>query len=261
MRTTEMSMKSLLLAGLLMSGQLAAQDLSAVTGWNNRVTLSTLASGMVARVNVTSGDVVERGALLLELDQRKIQARLAAAQSRREAAMQLNNEARRELDRSLELYDRTMLSDHERKLAEIEAAKADAAFREAEAKLTEIRLQREYSRLTAPFDGLVAEVHVQPGQAVVNRLNPIPLVTLVDHTRMQALAQADERTLSRLHLGDKVQIGVRGEWLAGEIAALGLEPVTSTGSPAAYKLAASFTPAGDVRLRAGESVVIRLPDE
>lgn len=261
MRTTQMNMKSLFLAGLLMSGPLAAQDLSAVTGWNNRVTLSTVASGMVAKVNVASGDVVERGALLLELDQRKIQAKLAAAVARREAAAQLNSEARRELDRALELYEQTLLSDHERKLAEIDLAKADAALREAEVRLTEVRLQREYSRLTAPFNGLVVEVHVQPGQAVVNRQQPMPLVTLVDQSRMKALAQAEVSTLSRLHIGDKVQIGLRGKWLNGEIAALGLDPVATGGKTTVYPLEAIFSPAAEMRLRAGESVVIRLPDE
>lgn len=256
-----MSMKGLFIAGLLMSGQLAAQDIDAVTGWSNRVALSTVASGMVARVNVSPGDRVERGALLLELDQRLIQSRLAAAESRREAASQLNSEARRELDRALELYDRTLLSDHERKLAEIDAAKADADYRDAEAWLAEVRLQQEYSRLTAPFGGVVTAVHVQPGQAVVNRQQPMPLVTLVDQHRMKALARADAATLARLHIGDKVQVGVGGKWLDGEIAALGLDPVSTGGSTPAYAIEARFTPAEAMRLRPGEPVVIRLPDE
>jgi hypothetical protein len=45
MSNTTMSMKGLFIAGLLMSGQLAAQDLEAVTDWNNRVAVSTVASG------------------------------------------------------------------------------------------------------------------------------------------------------------------------------------------------------------------------
>ena len=261
MSNTTMSMKGLFIAGLLMSGQLAAQDLEAVTDWNNRVAVSTVASGMVTRVNVAPGDRVERGALLLELDQSLIQSRLAAAQSRREAASQLNSEARRELDRAVDLYDRTLLSDHERKLAEIEAAKADAELRDAEAWLVEVRLQQSYSRVTAPFGGLVTTVHVQPGQAVVNRQQAMPLVTLVDPQRMKALGRADAATLARLKIGDKVRIGVGATWLDGEIAALGLDPVATGGKTPAYPLEARFTPGSGMRLRAGEPVVIRLPDE
>ncbi|MCU7812282.1 MAG: efflux RND transporter periplasmic adaptor subunit [Candidatus Thiodiazotropha sp. (ex Notomyrtea botanica)] len=261
MRRKTSTLNTFLVGVLLFSSQLKAQDLSAVTDWYNRVTLTTVSSGMVGKVNVSVGDQVAQGSLLIELDQRKLNARLAAAESRREAAMQVNSEARRELDRSLELYDRTLLSDHERKLAEIEAAKADAAFREAEAKLTAIRLQKEYSRINAPFNGLVAALHVQPGQSVINRLDATPLVTLVENRRMRASAQIDERTLPGLQIGDPVKIGVRGQWLEGEILLLGLDPIATSTNGALYAVEAGFAPAEGMGLRAGEQAVLRLPDE
>ncbi|MCU7844007.1 MAG: efflux RND transporter periplasmic adaptor subunit [Candidatus Thiodiazotropha sp. (ex Monitilora ramsayi)] len=251
----------LLATTLFLSGQLNAQDISAVTDWYNRVTLTTVSSGMAAKVNAAVGDEVTKGSLLIELDQRQYQTRLAAAESRREAAMQMNSEAKRELDRSLELYDRTLLSDHERKLAEIEAAKADAEFREAEAKLVDVRLGKEYSRINAPFNGLVVGVHVQSGQAVINRLETVPLVTLVEHQRMKAVAQVDERTLARLQTGDPVKIGVRGEWLEGNITTLGFDPISQTNNGPLFRLEAVFRPAEGKGLRAGEQAVVRLPDE
>jgi RND family efflux transporter MFP subunit len=254
-------MKGILIGGLLISGQLAAQDLPAVTDWQQRVTLSTVANGMVAKVNVSVGDQVARGDLLVELDQRSYQPSLAAAESRREASRQLNEEARRELDRALELFDRTLLSDHERKLAEIDAAKADAEFREAEAALAELRLAREYSRINAPFDGLVVELLVQPGQAVVNRLNSVPLLTLVENQRMKAVTQVDERIRLGLHVGDAVQVGVRGNWLTGEISNIGLDPLSTTANGAVYQLEASFKPSAEIELRSGEKAVVRLRDE
>ena len=169
----------LLLGGLLQSGALAAQDLSGTSEWGDEITQSTTASGLVSQVHVAAGDIVKRGTLLLELDPRNYKARLAAAESRREEKRLLHEEAQRELERSLELYDRTMLSEHELQLARIEAAKTDAALRSAEAELTKARLQRDYSRIKAPFDGRVVAIHVQPGEAVVNRLQAVPLVTLV----------------------------------------------------------------------------------
>jgi RND family efflux transporter MFP subunit len=246
---------------MLLSGALNAQDLSGTSEWGAKVILNTTVSGMVSKVHVVAGEEVAQGAVLLELDGRKYQARLAAAQSLREAAHQLNVEAQRELERTLELYDRTLLSDHERKLAEIEAAKADAALREAQAKLVEARLQRDYSRINAPFNGRVVAVHVQPGQAVLNRLEATPLVTLVDHRQMLARTQVDERTLRRLHIGGKVDVGVRGTWLNGEIATLGYDPVSRSDKGASYRLEVRFTPAKGMELRAGERLMIRLADE
>ena len=115
-------LRVLLCCGLLFSGNLLAKEIPALLDWQQRMELGTLLDGMVSKVNVGIGQQVNRGSLLIELDQREIQARLAWAESRVAAAKLQQDEARRELDRSLELYDRTLLSNHERILAEIEAA-------------------------------------------------------------------------------------------------------------------------------------------
>ncbi|MES9969383.1 MAG: efflux RND transporter periplasmic adaptor subunit [Candidatus Thiodiazotropha sp.] len=246
---------------LLFTGQLFARDLEAVTDWNNRVELTTLVSGMVGRVNVEVGASVKRGEVLLELDQRRFQSRLAAAESRLEATSQQNEEAKRELDRALELYDRTLLSDHERKQAEIAAASSDAAYREAEAKLVTIRLQREYSRVTAPFDGVVESIYVQSGQAVINRHRAMPLLTLVDNSRMKAVTEVDEGSAIGLKPGVTVQVGVRGQWLDGAIHSMGIQPTATQSNGSRYRLEVVFSPDSDIMLRAGEKAVVRLKDE
>ncbi len=251
----------LLIGSLLLSTPLVAQDLPGTTEWGAKVSLSTTVSGMVSKVHVFIGDEVKQGAVLIELDPRNYQTRLDAAELRRDAARQLNDEAQRELDRSLELYDRTMLAEHERKLAEIETAKAAAALRDAEAELMEVRLQRDYSRIKAPFPGRVLKVHVQPGEAVVNRFEVMPLVTLVDHKRMRAHALVDAGVLTRTKVGDEVKVGVRGVWLDGLIAALGYDPVSRSDGGANYRLEAEFRPPEGMELRSGEKLVIRLPDE
>jgi multidrug efflux system membrane fusion protein len=243
---------------LLISGKLLAQDLDARIDWNSRVELSTLVSGMVGRINVRPGETVKRGQVLLELDQRGHKSRLAAAQSRMEATSQQHEEAKRELDRALELYDRTLLSDHERKQAEIAAALSGAAYREAQAKLVTIRLQREYSRITAPFDGIVASIHVQPGQAVINRHATVALITLIDNSQMKALAEVDEPTLSGLKQGMVVQVGVQGQWFKGRLERLGMEPVTQGAKGSKYLFEVVFSPHPDRLIRAGEKAVVRV---
>ena len=72
---------------------------------------------------------VASGALLVELDQRVLRAGLAAAEARVALAKLKQAEAGRELDRTLELYDRTLLSEHEKQQAQIDAAAADLPAR------------------------------------------------------------------------------------------------------------------------------------
>jgi RND family efflux transporter MFP subunit len=260
-RRTDFQRFCLLIGGLLLSGSLAARDFPATSEWGSKLTLATTVNGMVSKVHVAVGDTVAQGALLLELDPRSYRARLAAAESRREANRLLHEEAQRELERTLELYDRTLISDHERKLAEIEASRAEAAFREADAKLVEARQLWDYSRLTAPIDGRVLELYVQAGETVVNRLEAVPLVTLVDPRNMLARTEVDERTMTHLTVGDRVQVGVRGKWLDGEISTIGFDPVSRSTDGAGYRVDVAFTPAAKMELRSGETLVIRLPDE
>jgi RND family efflux transporter MFP subunit len=254
-------MRVLMIICLMFSGQSIARDMEAVTSWYQQVALSTLVDGMISRVNSTVGEKVSRGTILIELDQRAYTSRLAAAESRLEAATQQNAEAKRELDRSLELYDRTLLSDHERKQAEIEAASADATYREADAELAKIRLHIDYSRITAPFDGIVEDIYVQPGQAIINRQQAQPLLSLCYTKKMKVVAKVSAQEADELKPGVPVQIGLRGQWLDGEISRLGLKPVAEDANGPRYLLEASFQPPESVLIRAGEKAVLRIPDE
>jgi multidrug efflux system membrane fusion protein len=254
-------LRVLLCCGLLCCGNLFAKDIPALIDWQQRLELGTLVDGMVSKVNVRVGQPVTRGSLLVELDQREIQARLAWAESRVAAAKLQQDEARRELDRSLELYDRTLLSNHERIVAEIDAARADADARQADAVLARVRMEREYSRIKAPFDGIVLDVMTQPGQVLVNRLLSMPLVTLADPSQMKALARVNAATAAAIHIGDAAKVGVRGEWLDGEIITVGLEPVDNDAAGAAeYALEVSVKPKPGMQLRVGEQVMVRIDE-
>ncbi|MDJ0807649.1 MAG: efflux RND transporter periplasmic adaptor subunit [Gammaproteobacteria bacterium] len=249
----------ILFCSLMVSGSLLAKDLPAVLDWQQRVGLGTLVDGVVNKVNVSPGDRVTRGSLLVELDQRELQSRLAWAEARAAASKLEQDEARRELDRSLDLYDRTLISDHERKQAEVDAAKADAQARLAEAELTHIRLHREYSRIKAPFDGLVIEVLVHPGQALVNHLQSQSALTLADMRRMKARARVSLEAATELQLGQPVKVGVRGVWVEGQVSFIGLEPIAG-GQSTEYRIEVLFTPPEQFQLRAGEPSMVRIDD-
>ena len=253
-------LRILLLGGLLASGSLSAMDLQGKLDWGRRIELGTVLNGMVTRVHVEPGDEVARGTLLVELDQRSLRATLASAEAKVALSRLQQAEAGRELDRTLELYDRTLLSDHEKQQAEIAAAGADAQLRQAEAEVTRLRSKLDYSRITAPFDGLVAAVSVQPGQPLVNRLQPVPVVTLVEVSRMRAVAGIDAATARTLKPGTRLKIGLRQQWLDGELASIGLEPVAGASTEGLYRLEAWITPPRELGLRAGETLVVRIDE-
>lgn len=144
----------------------------------DRIELGIAASGIVKTVTVTTGQQVKKGQILLTLNQTAIRARLAAA-GKRIAQEELElAEAEREVERNRDLYDRTLLSDHELQLAEIAYAVAHTELAEARARLAEYRIRLEQSQLRAPVNGLIREVMAWPGMAVANSMTITPLIVM-----------------------------------------------------------------------------------
>ncbi len=237
---------------------LMAAEVPARLDWTRQVTLSTLVSGTVVAVPVNPGDRVNKGAPLVLLDQRDFKARLAKARAQLSAVSESRKEAARELDRAKNLYERTVLSDHELQLAHIEDAKAQARLEAARAALIQARLDMEHSVVRAPYNALVLRRRAALGQTVVTGLQSVPLVTVAEAGRMVARAGVSLEQLARLKPGQTVSVSVGRHRYEGHVSRLGLDPLPGS-SPARYDIEVEFAlPAGTI-LRAGQVADLELP--
>ncbi len=237
----------------------SAQEYQARVAWSRSVDLSIPLSGVVSRVDVKVGQHVSKGDPLLSLDQRRLQVNLDRAQALLEASRQSRDEAQRELERALELYDRTVLSDHDKQMAQLGAAKADAQWLNAKAELANARIDLEQSRLDAPFDGLVTRVYASPGQVVSNRFQVLPMLTLVDDRELLAVAQVPSDAMDSLKPGQAVKVGIGGQEIDGEVYGLGMETEGSAEGAALYRLEVKFRRPAAMASRSGMPVVIHIP--
>lgn len=247
-----------LLVSALVPGTLAAEEVSAVLDWSERVVLSTPVSGVVASVPVTPGQSVAAGEVLLRLDDRRFQAQLGRARAQVERLRLTVEEAEREYARAQELYDRTVISARDLQLAEIDLAMAKADYAAATAELTSARVDLEHSMLRAPFDGIVLQTHVAVGETVANALAATPMISLAASGRMLARAAVDEALLKGLRVGEPVEIAVGPRRLQGRLSHIGLEPV-STDQGTRYEIKVSFQPSPSDQLRVGQSARLTLP--
>jgi RND family efflux transporter MFP subunit len=158
---------------------LMAADLQGEVRWGEPVTLSTNLDAEVMQTTARSGESIKKGALLVQLDDGVLRARLAAARAAVAHQTLLLSEAKSELQRSEELYERTLLSDHDLDLARIALAGADSGYQRASAELIAAQRDVARSRVVAPFDGMVLQRHVQAGETLNGRFNAVPLYTLV----------------------------------------------------------------------------------
>ena len=95
-------------ASLMTTGSASAAD---------KVELTTRVSGVVAEVLAKPGQRVKKGAVLLRLDRSVLQARVDEATAEHALAVADEADAKRELERAQELFNRTVSS-----ASELEAA-------------------------------------------------------------------------------------------------------------------------------------------
>lgn len=238
-------------------GPVLAEDLPARLDWARHLVLGTTESGPVQRVLVEPGETVRAGQELLRLDSRGLEARLAEAGAEIVEAETREAEAQRERDRTQELYDRTLLADHELQLAQIALAEAHTRLLAARARQAELRQRLDQRILRAPWDGRVVAVTVQPGQAVVSHERPMPLLELAGDGQWLARAEVGEALLSRLQPGTPLQVEVAGQSHEATVRTLGWRPIDGS-APPRYALTAAFS-APDQGLRPGLAARIRLP--
>jgi len=246
------------LLGICVSVAATAADVPAVVGWSQKVELGTLVSGVVGEVHVRPGQVVGKGDELISLDGRSFSGqvnRRLAAYKHAKAALE---EAEREDERAVELYDRTVLSDFERNQALIALHSALARAEAARVDLIEARLELERSVVRAPFEGIVLAVNVSPGQTIVSEWQSQPLVTLADNRVYRAHAQIDATLAGQLEHGSALRATLRGQAVQASVDYVGFEPVGQSGQGPLYELVAQIVATDGQLLRVGETVVLHL---
>lgn len=240
-------------------GAVQAAEVPAVLQWSQRVELSTPVSGVVQAVSVTPGTRVRKGQTLLQLDDRIYAARVDEAAAAVARQQDEDAEARRDLKRVQELYDRGVISTTELDLARLRQATASGRLGEARARYRQEAKNRADSVLRAPFDALVVARLAEPGQAVAAGLQPQALLVLAKAGEMIAHAQVSEARLNNLKVGGEVNVAVGQSRFRGKITTLGLEPAArdKDGMPL-YALEVLFAPGENV-LRAGSQASLIFP--
>jgi HlyD family secretion protein len=87
---------------------------------------------------------------------------------------------------------------------EAQKSAAQAAIAQAQAALELAQISREQAEIRAPFDGVVAEVNVDPGDpsTVVGK----PAIKFVDVSKLHVDAQISDVDISKVHVGQAVEV-------------------------------------------------------
>ena len=192
------------------------------------VELHAKVSGYVRDIYVDVGDHVKEGQVLavleipeLEEDLKKAEAAVLTAQQRVQSAQaafeekdQLNNRllaASKEAAGLIAQQDLDTAADKDRAAAaDLQAAKQ--TVEEAQAEEDRMRTMADYSKITAPFDGVVTRRYADTGSLIQagtsSNTQSMPLVRLAELKRLRLDFPVPESSVSDVHIGDPVQIEV-----------------------------------------------------
>lgn len=176
------------------------------------VEVKSKASGEVLRLEVETGDRVERGDLLATIDPRDVrnsyeQARadLAVAEARLETS-------KAQLERIRQLREANVATDQEYETARLDEAnssaqliKAQTALQLAEERLTDVTI-------SAPLTGTIISKTVEVGTIIASASQNVSggttLFTMADLSEMQVRSLIDETDLGRIGAGMPAEVSV-----------------------------------------------------
>jgi RND family efflux transporter MFP subunit len=242
---------------LLLSTTTQAAEFEATLKWSKRVDLALPVSGVIQKVYADVGQKVSKGGKLLSLDDTVFKVKVMQARTNLRSEEAHYKEAEREMQRSQQLYERTVLSDHELQVAKDNKVKAEAERDRARAMLVKARQELKYSTLRAPFNALVLARYAQVGQVIAARFKPVTLFTVADADSMMAHFYVSESQLSSIRLGQSAKVLLGGSELDGTIKAIGFEPVKGANNGTNYPVDVEFK-MGDRVLREGQHVKVSL---
>lgn len=184
-------------------------------------TVSAQTSGIVEKINFDINDRVKAGQVLILINNSQQQAVLSQSKAALAQAQALNKDAQIVLKRHRALLQQKTLSQGEFDSSLARANSADARVLAAKAHLAQAQEQLSYTRILAPYSGIVRQRFVQlgelvnPGQAVMTGFALKPLRAVVDIPQHLAERIANQYKSSVQAQNDPIYITANGQRYAG----------------------------------------------
>ncbi|QOL24952.1 efflux RND transporter periplasmic adaptor subunit [Thalassotalea sp. LPB0316] len=157
----------------------------------------------ISTIHVRAGQRVERGQLLVTLEQSELIARVKQLEQQKNAVSARLSEANKLLARAQQLHQQNLLSTQEldKSQANFDALKAEEMA--AQEGLNQAKTNLSFAKLTAPIDGVVIERLAEPG----NTAQPgTPLLTIYNPSTLQVEAYVREQLAIGLTIDEALQI-------------------------------------------------------
>jgi membrane fusion protein (multidrug efflux system) len=169
------------------------------------VTLAAKVSGYIQSVNVTEGQKVKKGDLLVQIDNRDYQSLADSAKSELQSLEARKKDAEKNYYRLKDLYAQNVVSSQQFDASTANYNEIKAKYDSASAKLVQAQLNLENTQIKAPSDGVIARKSAEVGQLA----SPgAPLIGFVSSESRWVTANFKETDIRKVKIGSKVDIEI-----------------------------------------------------
>lgn len=220
-----------------------------------RVQISSRISGQITELPFREGDRVEKGDVVVRLDDRDLQAslnsaqaELRAAEARLEGARASYVNANAEWERQQSLYETNDVSKSALDQAEAELRRTEsdleAAKQNVEAARAEVERIKEnlrYAELRSPMNGVVTKLSAEVGEVVITGTMNNPgtvILEIADLSEMLVKVQVDESDIAPVEEGQSARVHINAypdEVFEGTVRKIALQHSTDSDGSKYYE--------------------------
>jgi RND family efflux transporter MFP subunit len=175
-------------------------------------TVAAQVSGRIVDIRFDVGDRVEKGSVILRIDERVANLAVAASEAQmREAEAALVN-ARANYERTKQLLAQKFVSQAAVDKAEADYKAAESRMRATLAGAGSALTEKSFTTIVAPYSGVVSARHVQLGEMAAPGK---PLLTGFDPSSLRVVATVPSAQVPAIQAGARVRIEVPslGRWV------------------------------------------------
>jgi HlyD family secretion protein len=187
-------------------------DASGVVEPESTVEVKSKASGEVLRVNGETGDLIQSGTLLVQIDKRTPSNNVSQSEAALKAAEARRTIADTQMKRAETLFKSQTLTQADVEKAQLEFANAEAQVVSTKVALENARITLDDTDVRAPITGTIIEKTVEPGIVITSPTQAVSggtiLMKMADLTSVQVRTRVDETDIGKIRPGMPTKVVV-----------------------------------------------------
>ncbi|MBH0072058.1 efflux RND transporter periplasmic adaptor subunit [Pseudoalteromonas sp. NZS127] len=156
------------------------------------VALMPRVSGVIDSIEFNEGELVNKGDVLFQLDNRSFTAKVASLEAQVNSAKAALEQASSEATRAVRLTQRKAISTEQAQARTSTLRQREAQLAALQAQLTSAQLDLEFTSVVSPIDGIISRANITKGNNIL--AGQSVLTSIVSNEKMYAYFDIDERT-------------------------------------------------------------------